>query len=211
MTSNGPTAQATFRMAWWQPLCGAFWLVAITTGAWGLLQYAHTPGSAGAPPTQYPTGSSVPLEAQLPTLMMFVHPHCPCSRASLGELERIVARCSGRFAAYVIFFKPTGESETWVDTDLWKAAKAIPGVRVLSDENGIEAGCFHAETSGHTVVYGQDGRLMFQGGITHSRGHSGDSTGQDEVIAALETGLPSGVHTPVFGCALADHQPQPAR
>jgi hypothetical protein len=129
----------------------------------------------------------------------------------VGELERIIARCSGRFVPYVIFFKSPGETEAWVHTDLWKAANAIPGVRVLSDENGITAGRFRVETSGHTAVYAPDGRLMFQGGITHSRGHSGDNTGQDEVIAALESGRPSGVHTSVFGCALADHQSQPAR
>lgn len=174
-----------------------------------LLQYSHTPGAAGGSPSVYPAASSLPLDPKVPTLMMFLHAQCPCSRASVGELERIVARCSGRFVARVIFVQPEGLPEADMETDLWKSAMSIPGIQVLADGNGGESRRFCAETSGHTVVYAPNGQLLFQGGITHSRGHAGDNAGRDAAIAAVETATPDLAKTPVFGCALGMDQAQP--
>ena len=36
---------------------------------------------------------------------------------------------------------------------------------------------FGAETSGQTLLYDRDGRLLFSGGTTGSRGHDGDNAG----------------------------------
>ena len=39
-------------------------------------------------------------------LVMFAHPRCPCTRASIGELALIMARVHGRLTADVLFVKP---------------------------------------------------------------------------------------------------------
>ena len=87
-------------------------------------------------------------------------------------------------------------------TDLWRRAAAIKGVTVVQDSEGVEAERFHAATSGYTLLYGSDGRLLFSGGITGARGHAGDNAGRSAIAALLTAeGAPTGT-TPVFGCSL---------
>ena len=135
---------------------------------------------------------------------MLAHPHCPCTAASVGELAQIMARLEGRLAAYIIFVKPKGADGDWEDTDLRRSAEAIPGVKIVVDPNGVEAHRFGAETSGHTLLYGTDGRLLFSGGITASRGHAGDNAGESAIIALVNHQTPLRNQTLVFGCSLAD-------
>ena len=135
-------------------------------------------------------------------LVMFAHPRCPCTRASVGELERLLAEAPARCSAKVIFLQPTGMDDEWVESDLWHTASRIPGVTVHRDRSGIEARWFHAETSGQTLLYDRGGRLIFQGGITISRGHAGDNPGRSALLARLRDRTASLAKTPVFGCAL---------
>jgi hypothetical protein len=43
---------------------------------------------------------------------------------------------------------------------------------------------------------------VFKGGITSSRGHSGDNLGRDAVIDLVTSGVASASSAPVFGCSL---------
>ena len=74
----------------------------------------------------------------------------------------------------------------------------------MTDENGAEADRLGAKTSGHTVVFGRNGAVLFSGGITASRGHVGDNAGENAVLAALKQEMPDRRQTPVFGCSLTD-------
>ncbi|HLB76837.1 MAG TPA: hypothetical protein VJO72_07370, partial [Candidatus Dormibacteraeota bacterium] len=51
------------------------------------------------------------------------------------------------------------------------------------------------------------GRLLFQGGITATRGHEGDSFGQERIASLLTTGAADRADAPVFGCALEQEPP----
>lgn len=173
--------------------------------AWGarvLWQYETTPGRTGAVSAKWPSVSVVPRQTDKPTLLMIAHPRCPCSRASIAELARVMASVAGKANAYVLFVKPAGAAPDWDDTDLRRSAASIPGVTVFTDENGAEAARFGAETSGHTLVFAADGALVFSGGITGSRGHLGDNAGESAVLAALNGEVVPFSRTPVFGCAL---------
>jgi hypothetical protein len=144
----------------------------------------------------------MPHDLKLPTLVMFLHPHCPCSRASIGELAVLMAHCQGRVVVHLLFLQPAEIDSNWVLTDTWKSAGQIPGVTVHRDDAGREARLFGAETSGETGLYDAKGRLIFHGGITISRGHSGDNAGRD-TLEALLMGYPTQpADTPVFGCSL---------
>jgi len=132
---------------------------------------------------------------------MLAHPHCPCTRASIGELARLMAQAQGRVTAYALFVKPAGSSDDWENTDLWRNAAGIPGVNVVVDD-GVEAQRFHAVTSGQTVLYDAEGHLLFSGGITGSRGHSGDNEGRSAIVSLLNTGEAERAETSVFGCPL---------
>ena len=116
-----------------------------------------------------------------------------------------MARSSGRLAAHVLFIKPAGTASDWTQTDLWRTASAIPGVTVHEDDAGNEARRFHLETSGNTALYDADGRLLFHGGITISRGHAGDNPGCSAIAALLVEPQSSPVATPAFGCSLFEN------
>lgn len=92
--------------------------------------------------------------------------------------------------------------EDWMKTDLWREASKIPGATVHADSNGTEAKNFYIETSGDTVLYNSSGHLMFEGGITNSRGHSGDNAGRDALVALLNNEISTEIKNPVFGCPL---------
>jgi hypothetical protein len=134
--------------------------------------------------------------------LMFAHPKCPCTRASISELARIVARCGERLSVHVLFDKPAGASSDWEQTDLCSAARNIPGVQVATDFDQREARRFAAKTSGFVLLYDADGRLLFNGGITSSRGHSGDNLGRSTIVELVTKGTSAADHTSVFGCLL---------
>jgi hypothetical protein len=191
---------------WFIPATLLVWIPAVTYGFVLLLQYSSTPGSVASPPAVFPQAAPVTRNANRSTLLLFAHPQCPCSRASMGELARIMALAGNRLDANVFFYSSSLQPETWVKSDLWKQAGEIPGVNVLADPGGTIAQNFGARTSGHTLFYQANGNLGFSGGITAARGHSGDNAGRDVIVALLrgETtsigALPA--MTKVFGCSL---------
>jgi hypothetical protein len=180
------------------------WLLVVLTGTLLMAQYSQTAGSSGAPPPDWPSASQIPRDPGLSTLVLVLHPRCPCSRATLGELEQLMAHCQGLLTVEVLFTQPAGMTEDWVKTDLWHTASAIPGVRVRIDHEGQEALRFQAATSGHALLYDIKGALMFQGGITQARGHAGDNPGRDAIESLLKQKNSLSVSTPVFGCALSE-------
>jgi hypothetical protein len=156
---------------------------------------------------QWPHGSSIHRGESGKTLVLFAHPRCPCTRASLGELEKIVAHCQTDVTPWVVFFKPDGTDNDWQQTDLWKTASAIPGAHVICDQAGAEARRFHVTTSGQTLLYSAQGELLFSGGITFERGHAGDNAGRT-AIESRSAGESTGYcQTPVFGCPIVTEQP----
>jgi hypothetical protein len=78
----------------------------------------------------------------------------------------------------------------------------------MADLEGRESRRFGAATSGQTLLYAADGRLLFNGGITESRGHSGDNAGRSAILSLVLglTSAPTGqpLSTPVYGCPLFD-------
>lgn len=181
---------------------GALWLLIIGAGVGLLWNYESTPGVAAATPGRWPSDSRIKPDADRPTLVMLAHPHCPCTRASIGELAKLMTQARGRVTAYVLFVRPQGFSDDWVQTDLWESAAAIPGVTPVLDDEGVEAARFHAATSGQTVLYDAAGDLLFSGGITSARGHAGDNAGRTSIVSLLTSDEAEERGTPVFGCPL---------
>jgi hypothetical protein len=201
-----PVTRSFFRSRFILVLLIVSWLAAVGVGLGVMVDYETAPGQAGTPPARWPADSQVRSARGQATLIMFAHPHCPCTRASLGELALIMARAQGRVAAHVLFAKPPGFPDDWVESDLWQTAAAIPGVQVRADEARREARRFQTETSGHTVLYAADGRLLFHGGITAARGHSGDNAGRSAISALLTEGTADRSETFVFGCPLFESE-----
>jgi hypothetical protein len=189
---------------------GALWLLIIGAGIGLLWNYESTPGAAAATPGRWPSDSRIKPDADRATLVMLAHPHCPCTRASIGELARLMTQAQGRVTAYVLFVRPANFSDSWAQSELWASAAAIPGVTPVLDDDGIEAGRFHAATSGQTVLYDAAGHLLFSGGITSARGHAGDNAGRTAIVSLLTSDAAEERDTPVFGCALFAQNECPA-
>lgn len=182
----------------------SIWLSTVVAGLGILSVYDYTPGRQTRVLGAWPSQSRIPRSPVEPTLIMFAHPHCPCTRASIGELMVLMTHCTNQVKAYIVFFQPKDSDDKWTQTDLWRSAAEIPGVTVLADCESREATAFQATTSGQVMLYDTKGNLLFTGGITESRGHYGDSAGLAAIINLLHGQTASLAGTPVFGCSLLD-------
>jgi hypothetical protein len=190
-------------------------VIAAALAIWGLLfmrgmaqlwKYDSVSGAPAVAPTDFPRGTRLAPAADRATLVLLMHPQCPCSRATVDELARLMTRCHGKLDTIVLMIRPNGQPDGWEKTDLWTSAAAIPGVSVRPDPGGVEAARFGAATSGQVLLYSPAGRLLFAGGITESRGHSGDNDGRSSVEALvlnqIQTHEARVASTPVYGCPL---------
>jgi hypothetical protein len=180
----------------------AVWLLGVGFGLRQLLAYSYKPGVQLASARTWPAASTLSRSRTKATLVLAVHPHCPCTRATLGELAIIAARCPNKIQTEILLYRPSGFDPEWSDTDLRQTATGIPGAAVVDDRDGVEAQRFGAATSGQAFLYDRTGLLLFKGGITASRGHSGDNLGRDAVIDFVTSGVASASSAPVFGCSL---------
>lgn len=180
----------------------ALWFVSVAAGMGALGLYATTPGSSGETPGGWPADSAIERDPRRSTLLVFLHPHCPCSRATLSEMSRFLGPDDGGMDVHVAFVQPPCASAGWIEGPLWSEAKALAGVRVHADFDGIEAARFGVKTSGHALLFDTGGRTRFSGGITPARGHEGDNPGRQAIAARDEVASAELVVCPVFGCPL---------
>lgn len=176
------------------------WAAGVGSGLYALLEYQNAPGPGATAPAAWPAGARIPRPDGRPVLVLALHPQCACSRATLAELSRLLARAASRADVHVVFVAPPALESAWASSDLRAMAAAVPGVHVMRDD-GTEARRFGARVSGQLLAYDARGELAFSGGITGSRGHEGDNAGR-AAVEALLAGRPHPRSTFVFGCLL---------
>jgi hypothetical protein len=168
-----------------------------------LLQYESMPADPGKVVSHWPQNTSISRSSERPTLLVFAHPRCPCTRATLEELGAVLRQAGHEVAVHVLFTRPGGvHTAAWEETDTVRFARELPGSVVQWDEDGIEAMHFGARASGHVMLFTASGSLLFNGGVTIRRGHLGDNGYSDALVQRLSRATTSPVSTPVFGCAL---------
>jgi len=178
------------------------WALALIIGFTHLLVYSSEPGQTLTPSLRWPAQSTLVRANSQPTLVLVAHPQCPCTRATMTELNILMSELHGKLKAYVLFYKPSGYSVDWEKTALWKKAARIPGITLITDTDGGEARHFHATISGQAFLYAPDGHLVFTGGITPSRGHEGDNAGLDTIISDVNHQSAARKSTFAFGCPI---------
>ena len=184
------------------------WVAGVAWGLQKIESYSSTPGMADTAPTQWPGAALVTPRAGRSTLVMFIHPQCSCTRASLEELKTILDRTGDAVSAWVVVLKPNGMDDEWAHSDTWETARSMSGVTVVIDDNGTEADRFGALTSGDTVLYSAAGKLQFRGGITAARGHVGENSGERRVVSFVAMGNADTSGHEVYGCGLHDPNPR---
>jgi hypothetical protein len=186
----------------------AVWLAAVAVAYWSIEHYefATTDSSAAEFADHWPNDSKLPRQANHSTLVLFLHPKCPCSRASLSEIERLFTSIDGpaktRPDFVVNVTVPQTASEDWLQTATLERVKAIADARIYVDWGGVEAAKFGATTSGFVMLFGENGSRQYAGGVTESRGHEGDNAGRNSLARILchEIEMVEGI--PAFGCRL---------
>lgn len=193
-----PTPTRFVRMAF------AAWGLALFSGLLAITAYASRPGQQGVANPVWPKDSLINRSSASPTVVLFLHPKCPCSRSTVRELEAALEGCGAVVNLQVGFYCPTSETDQWTRTDLRAFVEYLcPGCSFV-DHAGHEAHLFAAKTSGHTAVYSHSGKRLFSGGITSSRGHEGANFGSEAMMAAIDGRTVVHQETPVFGCPIDD-------
>jgi hypothetical protein len=178
------------------------WGTGVAGGYVALARHTAGAGREASAPASWPACAPIAADPALPTLLVFAHPQCPCTAATVEELNRLLARCADRVATCVFLYVDPALGAEWSHTALRRELEALPGVTVREDPLGAVARAFGAHTSGQTLLYGTDGTLLFSGGITPGRGHAGDSAGCSALLQHVlhDTGPD---RAPVYGCALS--------
>ena len=177
------------------------WLSAIALGFAWWDNYDYTPGR---------TAVAVATETEAMTttgwkLTIYIHPQCPCTRASLAELSDILERpTSSPLSIRVVFFVPSGAAASWADGELKAVVEHWTHTEIAFDFGGIEIRRSGVTTSGTIVLHDPMGHIAFRGGINRGRGRTGESPGKRSILDLL-TGHPTDIHeTPVYGCSLLE-------
>lgn len=175
-----------------------FWLAGIGVGWSALARHSAMPGpSADAPAEVSATGGA--------RLLVFAHPRCPCTPATLRTLARLLRATPDHDVAVEIHVMvPTDAEAAWTETQVWALARELPGAAVHPDPGGAAARQYGAAASGQVLFYDAAGALRFAGGLTAGRGHEGQTAGQDALLAAIRSGSSPPAQAPVYGCDLHD-------
>ena len=207
-------------------------------GWYQLFRFAATPGEQSAAPArlpqnwaQSPSGAAEnsllhPVaRSNSPLLLVFIHPQCSCTHATLDELDQILhdpiphdpirdAAGNTRLAStqlastqivLAVYHSPTLDRSPGLAA-FTPATWLHAPFRLLTDTGGRLARRFGAATSGEIVLYAADGHLLFQGGITPERAHVGASPASAALRAALLHGTPQTRGFSVFGCSIFNPQ-----
>jgi hypothetical protein len=199
------------RLGLW--LAVVIWLGVIVGGFAQLLRYESTTDTLdGEPrvvgPLLFPRTPQLERNPTGQTLLMFAHPHCACTRASLNELAAILAECPDLQPARIIFPLPVNAPPSWQSGEIAQEAAALHGVNVIWDDQEQLTRLFDARTSGQVLLYDAAGQRLFSGGITALRGHAGWNAGRGAIVAlhrqeaSAHGELEIRNCTPVFGCRL---------
>lgn len=177
------------------------WLGLVFLGLSRLNDFSQTPGKSSEVPFKFPSHSTLASRSKKPLLLVFIHPKCVCSRATVSELEKLIPHLSN-IEVKVIFNQFSGRDIAWTKNDLWVRAEKIKGIEMILDERSRETQMFKVETSGHTFLFDEKGELVFSGGITPARGHEGESNGQMMIKKWIKTRANMSTFEKVFGCEL---------
>jgi len=184
------------------------WLVALA-GSWVVLaryeRNVNQPLRAGLA-EHWPSQTALARSTDQFTLVFFLHPKCPCSRASLWELGKVfdeLGRSSERTPELIVVATvPENADDGWTETNTIREAQKLPNARLFVDRGGIEAARFGANTSGFVMLFNESSDRVYAGGITVARAHEGANAGRDALTQILQGRRASAPENPAFGCRL---------
>jgi hypothetical protein len=203
--TNFPTRTAG-QTSWLIALALVAWLGASLTAWYGITTFGFVGErlADGDTPAVWPVESTIVRSKQRPMLLLFLHPHCACSQATVEQLERLTTLVPARLlpTICVVASSPRSTGRTWESTPLLNRIPRLPNSYVFHDAGGVETALFGAQLSGTVILYDTDGRRLYAGGVTMARGHDGHNAGIQAVADLLINPEASAPSVPAFGCSV---------
>lgn len=184
----------------WVPISVGAWAVVCASVLWVLWTYSNVATAQEGPPVGWSPPPEIDRPNDRPTLILFAHPKCPCTRATMAAVERLQREAHAAFATRVVFFEPVDADPLWRRTDLWSRAGRLADAKSVADPGGVITAGAGVVVSGCVALLDPDGALLFWGGITPSRGHEGESIGLTAIRSILRGHEPGRHRAPIFGC-----------
>ena len=185
--------------------CG-LWLMAVCSGMVAFYDYSFTQGASPATPASFPKQSRLPRIDGQRCLLMFVHPMCGCTNASVEQIRRLYhdIQAAGHSVPQLTFVirQPSATEPAWSSTSVLQLCNSVPGASLIQDYDGSESRLFGVTTSGTCCLFDNNGQRIFVGGITIARGHQGPAPSAWQLKRAITEGHITDEHFQVFGCAM---------
>lgn len=189
----------------------AIWLLAIAVVFGAFAKYHSTAGAGANAPSTLPIHTMCEQpDCKDYHLLFFVHPGCPCTKASWYELERILPPISTRTHVTAIVVEYLNSIPAEDQTDVVKLIGASKNIDVVFLPENAVRNEFGVTTSGQCLLYNTSDILVFEGGVTPSRNHTGPNKGIEKIMSIagpaghqhLKPQLQTTQRTKVFGCGL---------
>lgn len=204
MRQSLTTTRNVDRLSWSLIAILIVWSVVAIAGWYGISSYGFSfdPEATSGIPARWPSESTIERTTDRPTLVLFLHPQCPCSRATVAELERLSTLVPAALLPQisVIASAPRLAENSWWSTPLLARAAKLPRAKVLHDAGGIESARFDARVSGTVLLFDDRGDRLYAGGVTMARGHDGDNAGMQAITELLIDHTAPHEPIPPFGC-----------
>lgn len=182
------------------PVLGLTWCMITGVCLHALFVHAYEPAAVHAVRNGWPASSAIERPSARRQVVLFAHPACPCTAASLQKLAEIVERLPG-IDATVVFVTRGLPPALGTGGTAVRVARELPQIQIVFDAHR-EAEAFQATVSGEAFAFHPDGSLLFHGGLTAGRGHAGDSESARQLEAALRGDERAVRECPVYGCRL---------
>jgi hypothetical protein len=177
------------------------WCALLAAGWWQLLRYTYRPVAVADALPEWPRDTAIARPSGF-RIVMFVHPMCPCTAASIAELDNSLTRIPAEVSVTVVAVTAGLAAETLDSSRLVAELRALPRISLQFDATGAERQRFGAVVSGEVFAFQDDGRRVYHGGMTSGRGHVGESIGQQQLEALARGESATPCDAPVFGCLL---------
>ena len=184
------------------------WICLLAAGLVALAAYASRPGEAATPAGRLPSKVIEAIDAVEPstheatwTLVLAVHPKCPCTPATLDELEHLLPKLAEPIRLVALVRTPADDPSAWLDTPLVAKLERLNAV-IVTDPNAELAAMIGATTSGHAALFDAKAESRFNGGLTPTRGHTGPNTGVASIQSIVNRTALVATESVVYGCPL---------
>jgi hypothetical protein len=178
----------------------AIWTV-IFFVSWSLFYSFSTTAGKHTVMMRWPASEALPLLHDKPNILIFLHPKCSCSVASIAEFRRLVDSLSGRVHVRAILMKYQQVRSKEIPEG-FASLFEIPEIKISRDDDGIISKSLGALTSGIVYLIDEEGLVVYQGGLTASRGHGGITAGSEFIRAWVTKRDDKTFMQKVFGCHL---------